>query len=92
VLEHCWLEILIFQLLWKRQLSKINAEQDAQNGFCSENKKQNVKVGSKGIADYQRIISTTDDKQFTKLWNKAKELAASDNTKIIFMNGKTIAQ
>jgi hypothetical protein len=50
----------------KRQLSKINAEQDAQKWFCSTKRsKQNVKKEWKRkIADYQRIISTgLTDKQ-----------------------------
>jgi regulator of protease activity HflC (stomatin/prohibitin superfamily) len=47
------------------------------------------RVEAQGIADYQRIISTgLSDKQLQYEQIKAqKELAASTNTKIIFMNG-----
>jgi hypothetical protein len=40
--------------------SKINAEQDAQNDFCTSKEKQEAerkRVEAQGIADYQRIIS-----------------------------------
>jgi hypothetical protein len=48
------------------------------------------RVEAQGIADYQRIISMGfTDKQLQYESIKAqKELAASPNTKIIFMNGK----
>jgi len=74
--------------------SKINAEQDAQKmTFILQKEKQEAErksVEAQGIADYQRIISTgLSDKQLQYEQIKAqKELAASPNTKIIFMNGK----
>jgi regulator of protease activity HflC (stomatin/prohibitin superfamily) len=74
--------------------SKINAEQDAQKmTFILQKEKQEAerkRVEAQGIADYQRIISTgLSDKQLQYEQIKAqKELAASPNTKIIFMNGK----
>ncbi len=74
--------------------SKINAEQDAQKmQFVLQKEKQEAerkRVEAQGIADYQRIISTgLTDKQLQYETIKAqKELAASPNTKIIFMNGK----
>jgi regulator of protease activity HflC (stomatin/prohibitin superfamily) len=77
--------------------SKINAEQDAQKmTFVLQKEKQEAerkRVEAQGIADYQRIISTgLSDKQLQYEQIKAqKELAASPNTKIIFMNGKGAA-
>lgn len=74
--------------------SKINAEQDAQKMiFVLQKEKQEAerkRVEAQGIADYQKIISTgLSDKQLQYESIKAqKELAASSNTKIIFMNGK----
>jgi regulator of protease activity HflC (stomatin/prohibitin superfamily) len=74
--------------------SKINAEQDAQKmQFVLQKEKQEAerkRVEAQGIADYQRIISLgLTDKQLQYETIKAqKELAASPNTKIIFMNGK----
>lgn len=74
--------------------SKINAEQDAQKMiFVLQKEKQEAerkRVEAQGIADYQKIISTgLTDKQLQYETIKAqKELAASPNTKIIFMNGK----
>ncbi|MBP6425599.1 MAG: prohibitin family protein [Flavobacterium sp.] len=74
--------------------SKINAEQEAQKmTFILQKEKQEAerkRVEAQGIADYQRIISTgLSDKQLQYEQIKAqKELAASPNTKIIFMNGK----
>lgn len=74
--------------------SKINAEQDAQKmTFVLQKEKQEAerkRVEAQGIADYQRVISTgLTDKQLQYEQIKAqKELAASPNTKIIFMNGK----
>lgn len=74
--------------------SKINAEQDAQKmTFVLQKEKQEAerkRVEAQGIADYQRIISLgLTDKQLQYEQIKAqKELAASPNTKIIFMNGK----
>ena len=74
--------------------SKINAEQDAQKmTFVLQKEKQEAerkRVEAQGIADYQRIIALgLTDKQVQYEQIKAqKELAASPNTKIIFMNGK----
>lgn len=74
--------------------SKINAEQDAQKmTFVLQKEKQEAerkRVEAQGIADYQRIISTgLTDKQLQYESIKAqKELAASTNSKIIFMNSK----
>jgi regulator of protease activity HflC (stomatin/prohibitin superfamily) len=74
--------------------SKINAEQDAQKmTFVLQKEKQEAerkRVEAQGIADYQRIISMgLTDKQLQYEQIKAqKELAASPNTKIIFMNSK----
>ncbi|MNR96968.1 SPFH domain / Band 7 family protein [compost metagenome] len=71
--------------------SKINAEQEAQKmTFVVQKEKQEAerkRVEAQGIADYQRIISTgLSDKQLQYEQIKAqKELAASPNTKIIFM-------
>jgi regulator of protease activity HflC (stomatin/prohibitin superfamily) len=71
--------------------SKINAEQEAQKmQFVLQKEKQEAerkRVEAQGIADYQRIISTgLSDKQLQYEQIKAqKELAASPNTKIIFM-------
>jgi len=79
--------------------SKINAEQDAQKmQFVLQKEKQEAerkRVEAQGIADYQKIISTNlTDKQLQYEQIKAqKELAASPNTKIIFMgknNGSVI--
>lgn len=75
--------------------SKINAEQDAQKmQFVLQKEKQEAerkRVEAQGIADYQRIItSTLTDKQLQYEQIKAqKDLAASPNTKIVIMgNGK----
>ncbi|WP_291097305.1 MULTISPECIES: prohibitin family protein [unclassified Flavobacterium] len=74
--------------------SKINAEQDAQKmQFVLQKEKQEAerkRVEAQGIADYQHIISMgLTDKQLQYESIKAqKELAASPNTKIIFMNSK----
>ena len=71
--------------------SKINAEQDAQKmTFILQKEKQEAerkRVEAQGIADYQRIISLgLTDKQLQYEQIKAqKELAASPNTKIIFI-------
>jgi regulator of protease activity HflC (stomatin/prohibitin superfamily) len=74
--------------------SKINAEQDAQKmTFVLQKEKQEAerkRVEAQGIADYQRIISlglTEKQLQYEQIKSQ-KELAASPNTKIIFMNGK----
>ena len=74
--------------------SKINAEQDAQKmTFVLQKEKQEAerkRVEAQGIADYQHIISMgLTDKQLQYESIKAqKELAASSNAKIIFMNSK----
>lgn len=74
--------------------SKINAEQDAQKmQFVLLKEKQEAerkRVEAQGIADYQRIISSgLTDKQLQYEAIKAqKELANSNNTKIIFMGSK----
>jgi regulator of protease activity HflC (stomatin/prohibitin superfamily) len=74
--------------------SKINAEQDAQKmQFVLQKEKQEAerkRVEAQGIADYQRIISLglTDKQLQYELIKAQKELAASPNTKIIFMNSK----
>jgi regulator of protease activity HflC (stomatin/prohibitin superfamily) len=74
--------------------SKINAEQDAQKmTFVLQKEKQEAerkRVEAQGIADYQRIISlglTQKQLQYESI-KAQKELAASPNTKIIFMGGK----
>ncbi|TDE06097.1 prohibitin family protein [Flavobacterium hiemivividum] len=74
--------------------SKINAEQDAQKmTFVLQKEKQEAerkRVEAQGIADYQRIIGIgLSAKQLQYESIKAqKELAASPNTKIIFMDAK----
>lgn len=74
--------------------SKINAEQDAQKMvFVLQKEKQEAerkRVEAQGIADYQRIItSTLTDKQLQYEMIKAqKEIATSSNAKVIIMNGK----
>ena len=75
--------------------SKINAEQDAQKmTFVLLKEKQEAerkRVEVQGIADYQRIISSgLTDKQLQYEQIKAQtELAKSNNSKVIFMNGKS---
>jgi regulator of protease activity HflC (stomatin/prohibitin superfamily) len=75
--------------------SKINAEQDAQKmTFVLLKEKQEAerkRVEAQGIADYQRIISSgLTDKQLQYEQIKAQtELAKSNNSKVIFMNGKS---
>jgi regulator of protease activity HflC (stomatin/prohibitin superfamily) len=70
---------------------KINAEQEAQKmQFVLQKEKQEAerkRVEAQGIADYQRIISSgLTDKQLQYEQIKAqKEIATSNNTKIIFM-------
>jgi regulator of protease activity HflC (stomatin/prohibitin superfamily) len=70
---------------------KIQAEQEAQKmQFVLQKEKQEAerkRVEAQGIADYQRIIgSGLSDKQLQYEQIKAmKELAASPNSKIIFM-------
>jgi regulator of protease activity HflC (stomatin/prohibitin superfamily) len=78
--------------------SKINAEQEAQKmQFVLQKEKQEAerkRVEAQGIADYQRIIGEgLSDKQLKYEQIKAyRELAASENSKIIVMpqNGNII--
>jgi regulator of protease activity HflC (stomatin/prohibitin superfamily) len=78
--------------------SKINAEQDAQKmQFVLQKEKQEAerkRVEAQGIADYQRIItSTLTDKQLQYEQIKAqKDLAASPNTKIVIMGNNKGSQ
>ncbi len=73
--------------------SKINAEQDAQKmQFVLQKEKQEAerkRVEAQGIADYQRIINTgLSDKQLQYEQIKAyKELANSNNAKVVIMGG-----
>ena len=74
--------------------SKINAEQDAKKmEFVLQKEKQEAerkRVEAQGIADYQHIINTgLTDKQIQYEQIKAyKEIALSQNSKIIVMGGK----
>lgn len=74
--------------------SKINAEQDAQKmKFILEKEKQEAdrkRVEAQGISDYQRILtSTLTDKLIQYEQIKAqREIATSNNAKVIIMNGK----
>ncbi len=74
--------------------SKINAEQDAQKmQFVLQKEKQEAerkRVEAQGIADYQRIISTgLSDKQLQyEAILAQKQLALSQNAKVIIMGGK----
>jgi regulator of protease activity HflC (stomatin/prohibitin superfamily) len=74
--------------------SKINAEQDAQKmQFVLQKEKQEAerkRVEAQGIADYQKILSTgLSDKQLQYEQIKAqKELALSNNAKVIVIGGK----
>lgn len=71
--------------------TKINAEQEAQKmQFVLQKEKQEAerkRIEAQGIADYQRIISESlTEKQLQYEQIKAmKDLAASDNAKIIMM-------
>ncbi len=73
--------------------SKINAEQDAQKmEFVLQKEQQEAerkRVEAQGIADYQKIINTgLSQQQIQYETIKAyKELAASQNSKIIVMGG-----
>ncbi|MDX2128470.1 MAG: prohibitin family protein [Chloroherpetonaceae bacterium] len=75
--------------------AKINAEQDAQKmQFVLQREQQEAerkRVEAQGIADYQRIISSTlNDRQLQYEQIKAmQELVKSPNSKVIFMGGKT---
>jgi regulator of protease activity HflC (stomatin/prohibitin superfamily) len=74
---------------------KINAEQEAQKmQFVLQKEKQEAerkRVEAQGIADYQRILSLgLSDKLLQYEQIKAqKELALSQNAKVIIMNGKS---
>jgi regulator of protease activity HflC (stomatin/prohibitin superfamily) len=74
---------------------KINAEQDAQKmQYVLQKEKQEAerkRVEAQGIADYQRILSTgLSDKLLQYEQIKAqKELALSQNAKVVIMNGKS---
>jgi len=74
--------------------SKIQAEQDAQKmQFVLQKERQEAdrkRVEAQGIADYQRIISTglTDKQLQYQAILAQKEIALSQNTKIIVMGGK----
>jgi regulator of protease activity HflC (stomatin/prohibitin superfamily) len=74
--------------------SKINAEQDAQKmQFVLQKEQQEAerkRVEAQGIADYQKIISSTlTDKQLQYENIKTmQELVKSPNSKVIFMGGK----
>lgn len=75
--------------------SKINAEQDAQKmQFVLQKEKQEAerkRVEAQGIADYQRIITSTLTKGLLEYESiKAqKEIALSPNAKVIITSGKT---
>lgn len=74
---------------------KINAEQEAQKmKFVLEKERQEAdrkRVEAQGIADYQRIItsSLTDKLLQYEMIKAQKELAESNNSKIVVMNGKS---
>lgn len=75
--------------------SKINAEQESQKmKFVLEKERQEAdrkRVEAQGISDYQRILtSTLTDKLIQYEQIKAqREIAVSNNAKVIFMNGKS---
>lgn len=75
--------------------SKINAEQDAQKmEFVLQKEQQEAerkRVEAQGIADYQRIITSTLTKGLLEYESiKAqKEIALSQNAKVIITDGKT---
>jgi regulator of protease activity HflC (stomatin/prohibitin superfamily) len=75
--------------------SKINAEQDAQKmEFVLQKEQQEAerkRVEAQGIADYQRIITSTLTKALLEYESiKAqKEIALSPNAKVIITSGKT---
>jgi regulator of protease activity HflC (stomatin/prohibitin superfamily) len=75
--------------------SKINAEQEAQKmQYVLQKEKQEAerkRVEAQGIADYQRILSQgLSDKMLQYEQIKAqRELATSQNAKVIIMNGKS---
>ncbi len=74
---------------------KINAEQEAQKMmFVLQKEKQEAerkRVEAQGIADYQRIINTglTDQQLQYEQIKAMKEIAVSQNSKVIIMGSKT---
>lgn len=74
---------------------KINAEQEAQKMmFVLQKEKQEAerkRVEAQGIADYQRIINTglTDQQLQYEQIKAMKEIATSQNSKVIIMGSKT---
>jgi regulator of protease activity HflC (stomatin/prohibitin superfamily) len=76
--------------------SKINAEQEAQKmQFILQKERQEAdrkRVEAQGIADYQKILSTgLSDKLLQYETIKAnKEIATSNNAKVIIMGGKNV--
>jgi regulator of protease activity HflC (stomatin/prohibitin superfamily) len=74
---------------------KINAEQEAQKMlFVLQKEKQEAerkRVEAQGIADYQRIINTglTENQLQYEQIKAMKEIATSQNAKVIIMGGKT---
>ncbi len=74
---------------------KINAEQEAQKMmFVLQKEKQEAerkRVEAQGIADYQRIINTglTDQQLQYEQIKAMKEIATSQNSKVIIMSSKT---
>jgi regulator of protease activity HflC (stomatin/prohibitin superfamily) len=85
--------ILLPESVKKTIESKINAEQESQKmQFILAKETQEAerkRVEAQGIADYQRIISSgLTDKQLQYEAIKAqKELATSNNTKVVIMGG-----
>ena len=76
--------------------SKINAEQDAKKmEFVLQKEKQEAerkRVEAQGIADYQRIINTglTDQQLQYEQIKAMKEIALSQNAKVIIMGKETL--
>jgi regulator of protease activity HflC (stomatin/prohibitin superfamily) len=74
--------------------SKINAEQESQKmRFVLDKEKQEAerkRVEAQGIADYQRILtaSLTDKLLQYEQIKAQKEIATSNNAKVLIMNGK----
>ncbi|HEX8331507.1 MAG TPA: prohibitin family protein [Segetibacter sp.] len=74
---------------------KIKAEQDAQKmQFVLQKEKQEAerkRVEAQGISDYQRIINTglTDNQLQYEQIKAMKEIATSQNSKVIIMGSKT---
>jgi regulator of protease activity HflC (stomatin/prohibitin superfamily) len=74
---------------------KIKAEQDAQKmQFVLQKEKQEAerkRVEAQGISDYQRIINTglTDNQLQYEQIKALKEIATSQNSKVIIMGSKT---